>query len=125
MPDSTRKGPIIHIVGICGSGKSSLASRLIQRGYQARQISQEHSGVPYLWRWRCVPDALVFLDASNEQVRQRYPTLNMTDAYLQKERARVAHAREHADCYIHTDGLSLDQVADRVATRLEEIAPKP
>lgn len=125
MPDSAQKGPIVHIVGICGSGKSSLAHRLIQRGYQARQISQEHSGVPHLWRWRCLPDALVFLDASNEQVRQRYPTLNMTDAYLQKERARVADAREHANCYIDTDGISPDQVADRVAACLAEMALKP
>jgi RNase adaptor protein for sRNA GlmZ degradation len=121
MPDSSGNGPVIHIVGVCGSGKSTLARRLNQRGYQARQISQEHSVAPELWRWRCTPDALVYLDASNEQIRQRYPTLNMTDPYLEKERKRLAHAREHADCIILTDGLTPDQVAARALTCLEEM----
>ena len=113
------QGPYIHIVGVCGSGKSTLAQRLNRRGYQARQISQEHSGVPDLWRWRRQPDALVYLDASNDQIRQRYPGLNMTDEYLAQERARLAHAREHADCFILTDGLTPDEVAAQVLACLE------
>ena len=129
MPDpasqSARQGPFIHIVGVCGSGKSTLAQRLNQRGYQARQISQEHSGVPDLWRWRRQPDALVYLDASNDQIRQRYPGLNMTDEYLQQERERLAHAREHADCFILTDGLTPDQVAARVLACLESMGVLP
>ena len=112
MSEDVRKTPVIHIVGVCGSGKSSLARRLNQRGYQARQISQEHSGVPDLWRWRCTPDALVYLDASNDQIRQRYPKLNLTDEYLLQERERLTHAREHADCFILTDYLDPDQVAE-------------
>jgi len=125
MPDPAENAPVIHIVGVCGSGKSTLAHRLNRLGYQARQISQEHSGVPDLWRWRCFPDALVYLDASNEQIRQRYPTLNMTDLYLQKERARLAHAREHADCIIPTDDLDPEQVLQRVLACLKDkgIAP--
>ena len=117
--------PIIHIVGVCGSGKSTLARFLNEQGYHARQISQEHSGVPDLWRWRCQPDALLYLDASNEQIRQRYPTLNMTDAYLQKERERLAHARAHADCYIFTDGLTPEQVKTQVLACLETRDLKP
>ncbi len=125
MPHPDENTPVIHIVGVCGSGKSTLAHRLNRLGYQARQISQEHSGVPDLWRWRCTPDALVYLDASNEQIRQRYPTLNMTDAYLQKERGRLAHARDHADCIIHTDGLDPGQVLQRVLACLETRGIKP
>ena len=113
MSDSHQDAPIIHLVGVCGSGKSTLAQGLTRLGYQARQISQEHSGVPDLWRWRCTPDILIYLDASNEQIRQRYPKLNMNDAYLQQERQRLAHARAHADCYIHTDNLSPDQVLEQ------------
>ncbi len=102
--------PVIHIVGVCGSGKSTLARRLSARGFNARQISQEHSGVPDLWRWKRVPDVLIYLDASVDTVRQRYPKLNMTGAYLQQEQQRLAHARAHADCYINTDGLTPEQV---------------
>ena len=109
----SNSAPIIHIVGVCGSGKSSLAHILNQLGYRARQISQEHSGVPDLWRWRRTPDALIYLDASNEQIRERYPLLNLTDAYLEEERKRLAHARQHADCYILTDGIIPDQVAEK------------
>ncbi len=112
--------PVIHIVGVCGSGKSTLARRLTERGFNARQISQEHSGVPDLWRWKRVPDVLIFLDASGDTVRQRYPKLNMTEAYLQEERARLAHARAHADCYINTDGLTPDQVEAQALAYLQK-----
>ncbi len=119
MPHPAEHTPVIHIVGVCGSGKSTLARRLKRLGYQARQISQEHSGVPDLWRWRCTPDALVYLDADNEHIRQRYPKLNLTDRYLQKERERLAHARRHADCFILTDGLDPGQVLQRVLVCLK------
>ncbi len=119
MASDANNAPTIHIVGVCGSGKSSLARRLNQRGYQARQISQEHSGVPDLWRWRCTPDALVYLDASNEHIRQRYPKLNLTDEYLATERKRLAHSREHADCIILTDDLTPDQVEERTIACLK------
>lgn len=112
-------GPFIHVIGVCGSGKSTLTQRLKALGYHARQISQEHSGVPDLWRWRRQPDVLVYLDASNDQVRERYPKLNMTDAYLQKERGRLTHGRAHADCYILTDNLTPEQVMRQVVACLE------
>ncbi len=105
-----RSTPVIHIVGVCGSGKSTLARALQARGYHARQISQEHSGVPDLWRWKQDPDALIYLDAHNDAVRQRYPHLNMVDAYLDEERRRLAHARAHAHCIIQTDALTPEQV---------------
>ena len=113
--------PVIHIVGVCGSGKSTLARLLSDRGYRARQISQEHSGVPDLWRWKRMPDALIYLDASGEEVRQRYPKLNLTDAYLREERKRLAHARAHADCYILTDGLTPEQVTTKALACLEKM----
>jgi adenylate kinase family enzyme len=112
-------------VGVCGSGKSTLARHLHQWGYQARQISQEHSGVADLWRWRRTPDALVYLDASNEQIRQRYPWLNLTDDYLEQERKRLAHARAHADCYILTDDLTPEQVAEQALSCLAKSGVRP
>jgi len=115
------RSPVIHIVGVCGSGKSTLARYLNARGYRARQISQEHSGVPDLWRWKRVPDALIYLDASGDEVRRRYPGLDLTDDYLLEERRRLAHARAHADCYILTDGLTPQQVAAQAVACLEKM----
>ena len=103
----------VKIVGICGSGKSTLARRLQAHGYHAHQIAQEHSGVPDLWRRRNPPDVLVYLDASGDTARQRYPHLNLTDDYLDIERQRLAHARQHAHCYIDTDGLTPDEVLEK------------
>lgn len=95
----------VKLVGICGSGKSTLARGLQALGYDARQVSQEHSGVPDLWQRRHPADVLIYLDASGAAARQRYPHLDLTDDYLDKQRRRLAHARAHADCTLLTDGL--------------------
>ena len=47
---STGSAPLIAIVGVCASGKSTLAKALRERGYNARQVLQEHSYVPYMWQ---------------------------------------------------------------------------
>ena len=116
---------LVKIVGVCGSGKSTLARRLKRLGYTAHQVSQEHSGVPDLWRRRTPPDALVFLDASNSAARRRYPYLDLHDRYLNIERERLAHARAHADCYILTDSLTPDEVSAQVVERLTELGFPP
>ncbi len=100
----------VKLVGICGSGKSTLARSLQALGYDAQQVSQEHSGVPDLWQRRHPADILIYLDASGPAARQRYPHLDLTDAYLDEERRRLAHARHHADCYLLTDGLTPAEV---------------
>ncbi len=102
--------PLVKVVGVCGSGKSTLARQLVAQGFDARQVSQEHSGVPDLWRRRHPPAALIYVEASNEVIRQRYPHLDLTDAYLAEQRRRLAHARAHADCYLDTDGLTPAEV---------------
>ncbi len=104
----------IKIVGVCGSGKSELARRLQMLGYHAHQVSQEHSGVPDLWRRRNPADALVYLDASGETARQRYPHLDLHDVYLDRERQRLSHALAHADCYVLTDDLTPEEVLEQV-----------
>jgi len=111
----------IKIVGVCGSGKSELAGRLKALGYHAHQVSQEHSGVPDLWRRRNPADALVYLDASGDTARRRYPHLNLHDAYLDKERRRLSHARTHADCYVLTDDLGPDEVLTQVLECLQAL----
>ena len=124
MAEPTRKSTQmshIKIVGVCGSGKSELAGRLQALGYHAHQVSQEHSGVPDLWRRRNPADALVYLDASGDTARNRYPHLNLHDAYLDRERQRLSHARAHADCYVLTDDLDPDEVLIRVLNCLQAL----
>jgi len=111
----------IKIVGVCGSGKSELAGRLKALGYHAHQVSQEHSGVPDLWRRRNPADVLIYLDASGGTARKRYPRLNLHDAYLDKERQRLSHARAHADCYVFTDDLNPDEVLKQVLICLQTL----
>jgi hypothetical protein len=126
-PHNTQHESRMHvkIVGVCGSGKSELAGRLQRLGYHAHQVSQEHSGVPDLWQRRNPADALVYLDAGGDTVRKRYPHLNLHDAYLNKERQRLAHARTHADCYVLTDGLNPDEVLVRVLGCLKAMGLTP
>lgn len=115
----------IKIVGVCGSGKSTLAKGLQALGYDAQQVSQEHSGVPDLWRRRHPAAALVYLDASGPALRQRYPHLDLHDDYLAVERQRLDHARKHADCYIFTDDLTPEQVMDAVCACLAHLGLPP
>jgi hypothetical protein len=115
----------INIVGVCGSGKSTLAKGLQALGYDARQVSQEHSGVPDLWRRRHPAAALVYLDASGPVLRQRYPDLDLHDAYLAVERQRLDHARQHADCYLFTDDLTPAQVIGAVCECLVRLGLPP
>jgi hypothetical protein len=107
----------IVVVGVCSSGKSTLVEALQEKGYQAHAVSQEHSYVPHLWR-RTDPDVLIYLDASLHTIRGRGRT-RWRQALLDEEHRRLHHAREHADIYIPTDGLSPHDVAARVMTFLK------
>jgi thymidylate kinase len=112
------KGPLIAIVGPCASGKSTLVQALRERGYNAREVVQEHSYVPTMWQRITQPDLLVYLDVSWETARQRRPTDAGPD-WWEKLARRLRHARQHADIYILTDELSPQEVLDRTLTLLE------
>ena len=64
-------GPLIAVVGVCASGKSTLVRGLQARGWNARHVVQEHSYVPDMWQRITQPDLLICLDASLEIIRQR------------------------------------------------------
>ncbi len=106
----------ITVVGVCSAGKSTLIKTLRDRGYKARAVAQEHSHVPYLWQ-RSRPDVLIYLDASLSTIRRRRG-VRWHQPMLDEERRRLSQAREHADLYIHTDGLSPHDVASRTVTYL-------
>ena len=106
-------GPLIGVVGVCGSGKSSLVAGLARLGYRTRHIAQEHSYVKDMWQRLTNPDFLIFLDASHSTTCQRRQ-LNWTEAEWQEQQYRLRHAKANADLAIDTDGLSIGQVLERV-----------
>jgi cytidylate kinase len=109
---------LIAIAGPCGAGKTTLAHGLEQAGYRARAIAQEHSFVPDLWRRFAAPDLLIFLQASRAvgAARRR---LDWTDAEWQEQQRRLEHARQHADLYLDTDDLGIEQVLERCLVYLQ------
>lgn len=102
--------PLIAVVGVCASGKSTLVQGLQARGWNARHVVQEHSYVRDMWQRITQPDLLIYLDASLEVVRQRRRDPEMPDWLIEAERHRLRHAREHCDLYVKTDTLTPDQV---------------
>jgi cytidylate kinase len=111
--------PLLGVVGPCGSGKSTLINGLKPYGIPTRHIAQEHSYVPYMWLRITHPDLLIFLDASYpETIRRR--NLNWTIEEYQEQHRRLAHAREHANLYIFTDPLTVEQVIGQVLDFLKQ-----
>jgi len=108
----------VGIVGVCGAGKTSLASALCELGYEARQISQEHSYVHDLWRRFWTPNVLVYLDASDATVDRRLGSSSFP-RLLERQRRRLRHAREHSAVYVRTDSMTKAQV---LASVLQEIS---
>ena len=116
--------PLIGVVGPCASGKSTLIRNLAPRGYRIKHIAQEHSYVPHMWQRVTNPDILIFLDVSFEESNRRRP-MPWTEADYAEQQRRLRHAREHADFYLLTDGLSAEEVAERVLNFLETIGATP
>lgn len=112
------KRPLIAVVGPCASGKSSLVAALRERGYNAREVVQEHSCVPTMWQRITGPDLLIYLDVSWEVARQRQ-SMELKAAWWDKLARRLAHARRHADFYLQTDELTPQAVLARVLAFLE------
>jgi len=112
-----RSHPLIGVVGVCGAGKSTLVAALRRDGYQARQINQEHSYVPDLWRRFSRADVLIYLEASDAVVQRRLGSLPFP-GLLQSQRERLSHAREHANIRIDTDPLTPEQVLDKAEAQL-------
>ncbi len=110
----------IGIVGPCTSGKSTLIHNLRVEGIELRHIAQEHSYVQAMWQLIGKPDMLVYLDVSYAESMAR-KKLNWTEAEYREQIRRLQHAREHADLYVLTDGLSPEQVAQRVGEFLSGV----
>jgi len=109
--------PVIKVVGMSASGKSTLVKGLRAAGYDARPVSQEHSNVPDLWRRFDEADYgrplwLIYLDVDLESQRGRRPDVSWSAKWWRTEQARLHHARAHADLRIDTSAMSPEQVLD-------------
>jgi hypothetical protein len=112
---------LVAVVGPCASGKTSLVRALLLRGYRAREVAQEHSVVPDLWRRTSDPDLLIYLDVSPSSACQRQ-NLASPASWWPKAAHRLALARQSADLYILTDELSPQEVLVRCLTFLGAVA---
>jgi deoxyadenosine/deoxycytidine kinase len=112
-PDEREKRPLIAVVGPCASGKTTLVQALRARGHNAREVVQEHSYAPIMWQRITQPDLLIYLDVSWEVACQRRPT-DAEASWWDELAHRLRHARQHADLYILTDELTVQQVLDKV-----------
>ncbi len=110
--------PCVAVVGVCAAGKTTLVMGLRARGWNARQVAQEHSYVPHMWQRITRPDVLVYLDAQLETIRRRRHDPDFPAAILEEERHRLRHARQHCDIYLATDDLSPAEVLAHVVARL-------
>jgi len=111
------RAPLVVVVGICASGKTTLVDGLRKAGFSALEVGQEHSGLPYLWA-RSDPAYLVYLEADDELVyaRRKY----LTPDRLERERRLLAYARQKADLHVDATGKSPAEVLDEVVAALEK-----
>ena len=101
----------IKLVGPCASGKSVLAARLRELGFDAHSAAQDHSYVPDMWRRLNPPDLLIYLDVTLSSARERGRWgMGWTQEYLDEQHRRLHHARAHCDFYLSTDGRTEEQV---------------
>ncbi len=110
----------VAVVGPCAAGKSTLVAALRAAGYEARHPAQEHSYVPDMWRRLVDPDVLIYLDISYEALLTRRPHFGEPE-FLEREKARLAHARAHADVEVDTSALTPEEVRATVVTFLQGV----
>jgi len=122
MPNVVGKTDLrIAIVGPCGSGKTTLADGLTARHFHVREITQEHSYVPSMWKLISRPHILIYLDASFETCNQR-KQLDWDLGDHAEQIRRLAHARRHCDIYLATDDLTPEEIIQSVLHSLKGLA---
>jgi hypothetical protein len=112
----------IKVVGPCAAGKSVLTAGLRQLGYDACSTAQDHSYVPDMWQRVNPADVLIYLDVTLEEAHRRGRSGSGWDQeYLDEQHHRLRHARTHCHLYLPTDGLSENDVRNRVVDFLQQM----
>lgn len=126
MPEPVKSpnSPIIGIVGVCASGKSTISKLIKEMGFSCRHIAQEHSYVPSMWQQITHPDFLIYLEASYPVTIER-KKLNWTEQEYNEEVYRLRHAREHANLIISTDDKLPEEIAAIVLQTLAKMGFTP
>ncbi|MBN1260917.1 MAG: hypothetical protein JXB35_09580 [Anaerolineae bacterium] len=109
---------LVGIVGPCSSGKSELARRLREQGFQVKEIRQEHCAMPAMWQRLTNPDVLIYLDVSMEEAARREGLARPSSWWVDEREFRLAHARAHCDIYVDTTFLTPGQVFEAVLPAL-------
>jgi GTPase SAR1 family protein len=109
---------LIGVVGPCKSGKSTLIRGLMENGYEARQIAQEHSFAPSMWQRITNPDVLIYLHSEYESTVAR--GLNWLEREYDAQGPRLAHARENADLEVSTDSIPPEDVLATILDYLKK-----
>jgi chloramphenicol 3-O-phosphotransferase len=112
---------LIAVVGPCASGKSTLVKQLLQRGYNVREVNQEHSYVPDMWQRFTKPDLLLYLNVSQETASERR-SAEADATWWNALNQRLQHASQHADLHIDTDDLTPREILNRVLAFLDHQA---
>ncbi|MEX2160323.1 MAG: hypothetical protein WD751_00255 [Anaerolineales bacterium] len=109
---SSRTRPRIGVVGPCKSGKSTLVRGLMQAGFEAIQIAQEHSFAPRMWQQIANPDLLIYLHCDYETSVER--GIHWTREEYLDQQPRLTNARQNADLEITTDDQRPEEILERV-----------
>lgn len=108
----------VAVVGVCGSGKTTIVGRLRALGLDAFAVGQEHSIIPALWN-HTGPDHVVVLDISLEGLRARRGA-NWPDSIFALQQERLADARAHAAVIVRTDLYTEDDTVRQILAALEK-----
>ena len=111
------KSPLIGIVGVCASGKTTLIRQLTLLGYHCRHIAQEHSYVATMWQQITHPDFLIYLYADYPTTVKR-KKLNWTEFEYKEQIHRLEHAYAHANFIIDNSLQSPEETCELVVRQL-------
>lgn len=108
----------VAVVGVCGSGKSTVVAGLRSRGFDAYDVAQEHSVVAGLWRHQS-PDVLVVLAVDLETVRaRRAPDWPGWIYDLQVQ--RLADARQHASILLSNQDVPAEVTVEKIVQAISD-----
>lgn len=110
----------VAVVGVCGSGKSTIVAGLKDHGIDAYAVAQEHSVIADLWRHQ-FPDFLAVLTVDLETVRERRGA-EWPGWIFDLQIERLADARQHASIVLSNQDAPPDATVQRIIEAINDRA---